>query len=48
LGYKEGACPESEKAAKQVLSIPIFPELTRQQQDRVIGAIRAFYGRQSS
>ncbi|MGH7710004.1 MAG: DegT/DnrJ/EryC1/StrS family aminotransferase [Gemmatimonadaceae bacterium] len=48
LGYKEGSCPESERAAKEVLSIPIFPELTRAQQDRVIGAIRAFYGRQSS
>ncbi len=48
LGYKEGSCPESEKAAKEVLSIPVFPELTRSQQDRVIGAIRAFYGRRSS
>ncbi|HJU74308.1 MAG TPA: DegT/DnrJ/EryC1/StrS family aminotransferase [Gemmatimonadaceae bacterium] len=48
LGYKEGSLPESERAAKQVLSLPIFPELTQQQLDRVIGAIRAFYGRQSS
>jgi dTDP-4-amino-4,6-dideoxygalactose transaminase len=48
LGYQKGACPESEKAAKEVLSIPVFPELTRSQQDRVIGAIRAFYGRRSS
>ena len=48
LGYKEGSLPESERAAKQVLSLPIFPELTHQQLDRVIGAIRAFYGRQSS
>ncbi len=48
LGYKEGSCPESERAAKEVLSIPVFPELTRSQQDRVIGAIRAFYGRGSS
>jgi len=48
LGYKPGSCPESEKAAKEVLSIPIFPELTSAQQDRVVGAIRAFYGRQSS
>ncbi len=48
LGYKQGACPEAEKAAAEVLSVPIYPELTRQQLDRVIGAIRAFYGRQSS
>jgi dTDP-4-amino-4,6-dideoxygalactose transaminase len=48
LGYKPGSCPEAEKAAAEVLSIPIFPELTRAQLDRVVGAIRAFYGRQSS
>jgi dTDP-4-amino-4,6-dideoxygalactose transaminase len=45
LGYKEGALPESERAAKEVLSIPVFPELTRAQQDEVIGAIRDFYER---
>jgi dTDP-4-amino-4,6-dideoxygalactose transaminase len=45
LGYKEGSCPESERAAKEVLSLPIFPELTRAQLDEVAGAVRAFYGR---
>jgi dTDP-4-amino-4,6-dideoxygalactose transaminase len=45
LGYKEGQCPEAEKAAKQVLSMPIYPELTRSQLDEVIDAVRAFYGR---
>ena len=44
LGYKEGACPESEKAAKQVLSLPIYPELTKAQLDEVIEGVRAFYG----
>ncbi|MGQ0537607.1 MAG: DegT/DnrJ/EryC1/StrS family aminotransferase [Gemmatimonadaceae bacterium] len=48
LGYKKGACPESERAAAEVLSIPIYPELTPGQLDRVIGAIRAFYGRRPS
>ncbi len=48
LGYKKGAFPESERAALEVLSLPIFPELTSLQRDTVIGAIRAFYGRQSS
>lgn len=45
LGYKEGSCPESERAAKEVISIPIYPELTRAQQDEVVGAIRDFYSR---
>lgn len=45
LGYKKGACPESERAANEVLSLPVYPELTRAQQDEVVSAVRAFYGR---
>ncbi|HVE77579.1 MAG TPA: DegT/DnrJ/EryC1/StrS family aminotransferase [Gemmatimonadaceae bacterium] len=45
LGYGEGAFPESERAAREVLSLPIYPELTRPQLDEVAGAVRAFYGR---
>jgi dTDP-4-amino-4,6-dideoxygalactose transaminase len=45
LGYREGSCPESEKAAREVLSLPIYPELTRGQLDEVAGAIREFYAR---
>jgi dTDP-4-amino-4,6-dideoxygalactose transaminase len=45
LGYKEGSLPEAERAAREVISIPVFPELTRSQQDEVIGAIRDFYKR---
>jgi dTDP-4-amino-4,6-dideoxygalactose transaminase len=45
LGYREGQCPESERAAKEVLSLPIFPELTASQLDEVIEAVRSFYGR---
>ena len=45
LGYKEGQCPESERAAKEVLSIPIFPELTRAQLDEVVTGINAFFSR---
>ena len=43
LGYRKGACPEAERAAREVISIPVYPELTRSQQDEVIDAIRAFY-----
>jgi dTDP-4-amino-4,6-dideoxygalactose transaminase len=45
LGYREGQCPESERAAREVLSLPIFPELTTSQLDEVIAAVRSFYGR---
>ncbi len=45
LGYQEGQCPESERAAKEVLSLPVFPELTTAQLDEVIGAVRSYYGR---
>ena len=45
LEYREGSCPESERAAREVISLPVYPELTRQQQDEVIEAVRGFYGR---
>jgi dTDP-4-amino-4,6-dideoxygalactose transaminase len=43
LGYRKGQLPESERAAEEVLSLPVYPELTRAQQDEVIAAIRGFY-----
>jgi dTDP-4-amino-4,6-dideoxygalactose transaminase len=43
LGYREGSLRESERAAREVISLPIYPELTRAQLDRVIDAIRGFY-----
>jgi dTDP-4-amino-4,6-dideoxygalactose transaminase len=45
LGYKEGACPEAEKAAKEVVSLPVFPELTAAQRDEVVVAVRGFFGK---
>jgi len=44
LGYKQGSCPESERAAAEVLSLPIYPELTTAQLDEVIEGVRAYYG----
>ena len=45
LGYREGQFPESERAAKEVLSIPVYPELTSGQLDEVVSAVRSFFGR---
>ena len=42
LGYKEGDMPESEKAAKEVLAIPVYPELTDEMKDCVAETILAF------
>jgi dTDP-4-amino-4,6-dideoxygalactose transaminase len=45
LGYREGQCPESEKAAKEVLSLPIFPELTRDQLDEVVSGVQSYFSK---
>jgi dTDP-4-amino-4,6-dideoxygalactose transaminase len=45
LGFKPGAFPESERASKEVLSLPVYPELSQAQQDEVIEAVRSFFGR---
>jgi dTDP-4-amino-4,6-dideoxygalactose transaminase len=42
LGYKEGDMPEAERAAKEILAIPIFPEMTKEEQDYVISTINDF------
>lgn len=42
LGYRRGAMPVAEKAAQEVLSLPIYPEMSREQQGHVIEAIRSF------
>jgi dTDP-4-amino-4,6-dideoxygalactose transaminase len=42
LGYRRGDLPESERAADQTIALPIYPELTSEQQDHVVDAIREF------
>ena len=44
LGYAEGDFPHSEKAAKETLALPIYPELTIDQQEYVVSLIADFYG----
>ena len=45
LGYKSGAFPVAEKAARQCLSLPIYPELTEVQIQRVAAALKEFFGK---
>jgi dTDP-4-amino-4,6-dideoxygalactose transaminase len=42
LGYGPGDMPESEAASREVLSLPVYPELPDAQQDRVVQAIADF------
>lgn len=42
FGYKEGDFPHAEKAAKETLALPLYPEMTLTQQDEVIAAVREF------
>jgi dTDP-4-amino-4,6-dideoxygalactose transaminase len=45
LGYSAGDFPESERAASEVLALPMFPELARAEQERVVENIAEFYSR---
>jgi len=43
LKYRAGSLPISERATEEVLSLPVFPELSDEQRNRVIEALRGFY-----
>ena len=42
LGYKAGDFPEAEKAAKQAFTLPIYPELSREEKDYIIQSLKEF------
>lgn len=44
LGYREGDLPVTERLAASILSLPMYPELPRRHAERVIEAVRAFFG----
>jgi len=43
LGYKPGDFPEAEKACREVISLPVYPELATEQQEYVAETIRQFF-----
>lgn len=43
LGHKDGDFPEAERAAKETVAIPIYPELAAEQQVQVVDSIKGFY-----
>lgn len=45
LGYKKGDFPNAEKSSKRMVSLPMFPELTREQITYIVGTMKDFYGR---
>jgi dTDP-4-amino-4,6-dideoxygalactose transaminase len=44
LGHREGDFPESERAAREVLALPIYPELQAEHQRLLVGEIASFFG----
>lgn len=44
LGLRPGDLPHAEAAARETLALPVFPELSAEQQEHVVASIREFYG----
>jgi dTDP-4-amino-4,6-dideoxygalactose transaminase len=47
LGYREGDFPASEEAAKNVLALPMYPEISVEQQRRVVQSVATFLRQQA-
>jgi dTDP-4-amino-4,6-dideoxygalactose transaminase len=48
LGHKEGEFPHAERACKEVLALPVYPELPREDHDYVIETIASFFAERGS
>ncbi|MBI4356132.1 MAG: DegT/DnrJ/EryC1/StrS family aminotransferase [Candidatus Omnitrophica bacterium] len=48
LGYRRGEFPVAERFSQEILSLPMYPELTASQLSRVVDAVRAFMQRRST
>ncbi|WP_286883306.1 DegT/DnrJ/EryC1/StrS family aminotransferase [Aneurinibacillus sp. UBA3580] len=48
LDYTEGSLPESEKAALGTLALPLYPELTTEDQEYVISVVKDFFARKGN
>jgi dTDP-4-amino-4,6-dideoxygalactose transaminase len=44
LGYKNGDFPVTECVAREIVSLPMFPQLTHSQQNEVVAAVKEFVG----
>ncbi len=47
LGYRPGAFPQSEEASQHVLALPVFPQMTEEQQKMVVDRIAQFFARKA-
>lgn len=47
LGYFDGCLPNTERASREILHLPIYPELTESEQDAVVAGIKRFYASSS-
>jgi dTDP-4-amino-4,6-dideoxygalactose transaminase len=45
LGYKQGDFPVSERVGRECFTLPLFPEMTAQQQDAVVEGLRKVLGK---
>jgi dTDP-4-amino-4,6-dideoxygalactose transaminase len=46
LGYRPGSLPEAERASRETIALPVYPELTDEQQERVVRGIALALGRE--